>query len=179
MKKKIILFILICGLSIAFSYAQVDNKTKHKMFCEAGGNFSTAPNYVVIVVKNLKTGEVKEVCTESPFVSGAIGRETGKFFLGYGCDDYPDRYFEFSNDSALWNIGFDTYTIAELDSFELTIDVPNIVDQVKSGNLISKTLYGTRKEQRMFAHLMFNNGVMMTRGCFAGNICGLSYFKDK
>lgn len=45
--------------------------------------------------------------------------------------------------------------------------------------VVTKTFTGDRKEQVMFAHLMFNNGVMMTRGCIAGNICGLTYFKSK
>lgn len=179
MKNRIVLFIVVYGLIVTYGNSQVDDKVKHSMFCQAASNFSTAPTYVVIIVKNLNTGEVKEICTVAPFVSGAIGRETGKFFFSYPCDEYPDRYFEFAKDSALWNIGFNNYSVAELDSFSLTIDVKKIVNQVKSGNLTSKTFYGDRKEQLMFAHLMFNNGVMMTQGCIAGNICSLKYFETK
>jgi hypothetical protein len=179
MKYKIILLILICGLIITNGNSQVNDKVKQSMFCRAASNSSTAPNYVVIIVKDLHTGEVKEVCTEAPFVSGAIGRESGKPFSGDPCNKYPDRYFEFSNDSALWNIGFNAYTMAELDSFALTIDIQKIVNQVKSEDLSGKTFMTTRKEQIMFAHLMFNNGVMMTRGCVAGNICSLEYFNKQ
>ena len=150
---------------------------KFKMFCAALENQSTAPNYVVVKVKNLNTGEVKEICTEAPFVEGAINRQTGKFSFQTDCDDYPNRYFEFSADSALWNISFDLYTISELEEYAKTIDVERTVQQVKEGKLQEKTFgidkeqtwQETKREQIMFAHIMFNNGVMMTRGCVAGN----------
>lgn len=177
MKTKTIILTLTLGLMFLTTKAQVDDQTKFKMFCSALDNISTAPNYIVVTVKNKKTGKTKEVCTEVPFIRGAMGREIGDWTIK--CENYKTRYFEFSKDSALWNISFDLYTKEELDKYAKTINVPEIVKQVKNGNLTSRTFMGDRKEQIMFAHLMFNNGVMMTRGCFAGNICGLSYFKSK
>lgn len=177
MKTKTTILLLTLGLVFFTAGAQVDDQTKFKMFCSALDNFSTAPNYIVVTVKNKKTGETKEVCTEAPFIQGAMGRETGDWTFNY--KNYKTRYFEFSRDSALWNISFDLYTKDDLDRYAMTINVTEIVKQVKSGKLTSKTFMGDRKEQIMFAHLMFNNGVMMTRGCIAGNICGLTYFKSK
>ena len=173
------MLILALGLVPLKGITQIDNVTKHKMFCEALSNHSTAPNYVVITVKNIKTGAIKEICTESNFVSGAISYEPNASSFSSNCKDYPDRYFEFSQDSALWNIGFDLYSSMELIDYAKTIDLKDLVQQVKAGNLRSKTFTGDRKEQIMFAHLMFNNGVMMTSGCIAGNICGLTYFESK
>ena len=66
----------------------ISETQKFKMFCAALENHSTAPNYVVVKVKNLNTGEVKEVCTEAPFVEGAIYRQTGKFSFQTDCNDY-------------------------------------------------------------------------------------------
>ena len=158
---------------------------KFKMFCAALENQSTAPNYVVVKVKNLNTGEVKEVCTEAPFVKGAIYRQTEKFSFQTDCDDYPNRYFEFSADSALWNISFDLYTISELEEYAKTIDVERTVQQIKDGKLQGKTFgidkqtwQETKREQIMFAHIMFNNGVMMTRGCVAGNVSELYIYDE-
>ena len=159
---------------------------KFKMFCAALKNHSTAPNYVVVKVKNLNTGEIKEICTEAPFVEGAISRQIGKFSFPTDCNDYPNRYFEFSADSALWNISFDLYTISELEEYAETIDIGKIVQQIKDGILQEKTFginkrqtwQATRREQTMFAHIMFNNGVMMTRGCFAGNVCELYIYDE-
>jgi predicted lactoylglutathione lyase len=167
----------------------ISETQKFEMFCTALANHSTAPNFVVVTVKNLNTGEVKEICTEAPFLNGAIYRQTGKFSYSTNCKDYPNRYFEFSADSALWNISFDLYAISELEKYAKNIDINSIVQQIKNGTLREKT-FGlddgqtfdwekTHKEQRMFAHLMFNNGVMMTRGCEAGNISSLKYFEQK
>jgi hypothetical protein len=174
MKTKTIILILIIGLAYLTTTAQVDEQTKFKMFCSALDNTSTAPNYIVVIVKNKKTGETKELCTEAPFIQGAMGQETGDWTID--CKKYKTRYFEFSKDSALWNISFDRYTKRELDEFAKTINVANIVHQVRNGKLTEKTFMGDGKDQIMFAHLMFNNGVMMSRGCIAGNICGLDYF---
>lgn len=158
---------------------QVDEQTKSKMFCAAFNNSSTAPNYVVVTVKNLNTGEKKEICTEVPFLIGAIITETGEFSGRLDCLKFANRYFEFSKKDALENIDFDLYSKTILDSFEKTINIPDTIELVKSDKLISKTFIGEKKEQIMFAHLMFNNGVMMTRGCWAGNICELTYFEQK
>jgi len=222
--KQIILLSLLTLLTV--SCGQTDNKKKSteaktniettdnisetqkfKMFCAALENQSTAPNYVVVKAKNLNTGEVKEICTEAPFVEGAIYIQTGNFSFQTDCNDYPNRYFEFSADSALWNISFDLYTITELEEYAKTIDVEKIVQQIKEGKLQQKTfgfdvdefeqhlregkttkeamrmvkkqtLEETHKKQTMFAHIMFNNGIMMTRGCVAGNVCELYIFDE-
>jgi len=160
------------------SFAQVDDQTKYKMYCSALDNNSTAPNYVVVTVKNLKTGEKKEICTEAPFLIGAVDRQTGNSTKHPDCKENKNRYFEFSRDSALWNISFDLYTRTDLEKFAKTFDVAKIVQQVKNAEKLNLT-FESNKEQVMFAHLMFNNGVMMSRGCVAGNICELTYFKSK
>ena len=164
----------------------ISETQKFKMFCAALENQSTEPNYVVVKVKNLNTGEVKEICTEAPFIEGAIYRQTGNFSFPTSCNDYPNRYFEFSADSALWNISFDLYTTKELEEYAKTIDIEKITKQIKEGKLHRKvfgmdkkqTWQATRKEQTMFAHIMFNNGIMMTRGCVAGNDCELYIYDE-
>lgn len=176
MRNITIILLVIIGLLSFNSMTEIDEGTKQKMFCKALNNSSTAPNYVVLNIKNLETGEIKEVCTEAPFLRGAIYKEYGKFPDKIDCNKYKERYFEFSKDSALWNINYNLYSKISLDSFSKTINIEEIIELVKSGKLESKTFKNSRKEQIMFAHLMFNNGVMMTRGCVAGNICGLSYY---
>ena len=167
----------------------ISEEQKVKMYCAALNNFSTAPNYVVITVKNLNTGEIKEICTEAPFLMGAVTRQTGKntstvsrngvLYVGSTvCEDYPNRYFEFSKEDALENISYDLYSESELNNYAKNINVTDVVQRVKNGTLRENTFcYDNyekcRKEQIMFAHLMFNSGIMMTRGCVAGNVCGL------
>ena len=177
MKISILIFFFTFKLFSYTANAQVDNQTRSKMFCAALRNLSTAPNYVVVIVKNLNTGKTKEICTEAPFIDGAVSIETN-VSKSINCMKYKDRYFEFKNDSALWNIGIDLYDNVELDQYARTLNITKAVKQVRDGKLTEIGFPPSgRKQQRMFAHLMFNNGVMMTRGCIAGNICGLTYFK--
>ena len=157
---------------------ELSDLLKYKMFCAAIANLSTAPNYVVVKVKNLNTGETKEFCTEAPFLIGAVTRETGAKTYELDCKKDKDRYFEFSNDSALWNINFGFYSKAELDAYAETINIPHIVKQIQIGKLTNKTFTDGGKEQILFAHLMFNNGVMIRNDCEAGNVVHLSYFKE-
>lgn len=176
MRNITIILLVIIGLLSFNSITEINEQIKQEMFCKALNNLSTAPNYVVLNIKNIKTGEIKEVCTEAPFLSGAIYKEYGKYPDKIDCKKNKERYFEFSKDSALWNINYNLYSKISLDSFSKTINVEEIIKLVKSGKLESKTFKNSSKEQIMFAHLMFNNGVMMTRGCVAGNICELSYY---
>lgn len=157
---------------------EVDDKTKFRMFCTALDNNSTEPNYIVITVKNVITGEKKEICAEAPFLDGAYHRQYGKYITPKDYDFFKDRYFEFTNDSALWNISFDLYTSQELKDYKKNINIEEYIEFVKRGEQsITFDPKEDRKKQIMFAHIMFNAGIMMTRGCAAGNICRLSYFK--
>lgn len=82
MRNITIILLVIIGFLSFNSMTEIDEITKQEMFCKALSNSSTAPNYVVLNIKNIKTGEIKEVCTEAPFLSGAIYKEFGK---------YPDK----------------------------------------------------------------------------------------
>jgi len=173
MKTRILLLSILIGLFSLHIHAQISEETKQAMFCASFENKSTAPNYVVCKVKDLHTGNVKEICCEAPFLRGSVRRETGK---NIDCQNNTTRYFEFSIDSALWNISFNLYTEEELNNYAKTLNVDKIIKDVKSGEMTSQTFMGARKEQIMFAHIMINNGIMVTRGCEAGNICYLQYF---
>ena len=178
MKTPKFILLLTFGLLSIKTIAQVDNQTKSKMFCAALDNISTAPNYIVITVKDLRTGITKEICTEAPFLLGTLDRQRGQSNFSIDCQKYKNRYFEFKSDSALWNISFDLYNKTDLERYAKTININKTVHLVRNGKLSSIGFPPKqRRQQRMFAHLMFNNGVMMTRGDIAGNICELSYFK--
>lgn len=155
---------------------QVDEQTKFEMFCAAIDNQSTAPNYLVATVKNSNTGETREICTEAPNLTFAKYLEENNW--DFEDQNFNSRYFQFSNDTALALIGFEQYAAEELRSYAKTLDLDLIVSMVKSREMTGKTFEGNQKEQTMFAHLMFNSGIMMRRGCLAGNICSLHYYKE-
>ena len=68
---RVIKLILIGLLPVIFSFtlnSDLTEKTRYAMFVKAIDDSSTAPYYVVIKVKNKKTGLVKEICTNPVFL---------------------------------------------------------------------------------------------------------------
>lgn len=185
MRTKVIFFFLgICLISCNIKnrnsiqeVQSIDDAIKQNMFNITYIHQSTAPYYVVATIKNINTGEIKEICTEAPFLEGALHREYEKDYdYNFNLNDTTTRYFEFSNDSALWNISFDLYTQEDLQSYKNTLNIDSIINILKEKRHLSIqfTPYSmNNKEQIMYAHIMFNNGIMMRRGCEAGNICNL------
>jgi len=185
---QILLLSIICFISCNYKSentstekAQVVNEsTKLQMFNLAFMQEGTAPYYVVATIKNKNTDEVKEVCTESISFKGALSRE---FKLDYNnifsSDIAVTRYYEFSNDSALWNISFDLYTDNELQIYSKTLSIDSIIDVLKDKKY-SYIQFEPRndnyKEQTMFAHIMFDNGVMVRRGCETASFCSMVLF---
>lgn len=158
----------------------IDDVTKQKMFNIAYIHQSTAPYYVVVTIKNINTGEIKEICTESSFLEGALHREYKMDYShSFNLDSATTRYFELSKDSALWNISFDLYTQEELQLYKSTLNIDSIINILKEKRHLPIQFppYSIdNKEQIMYAHIMFNNGIMMRRGCEAGNYCSLVFY---
>ena len=181
--KRFIIPILIFTLISFTTAGDVSELAKYKMYVKGIKTLSTAPYYLVIKVKNKNTNETKELCTEAPFLSGAIERE---YNYDYSLADsiaisQKDRYFEFVNESALWNIDFELYNAKELQNYKNTINLEAYLDKILNGDLKSKnfrTGEHARKYQRMFAHLLFNEGIMTRRGCIAGNIVYFEIYKE-
>ena len=170
------LTLLLFGFSTDNS---ISEDVKYKMYKKAMNSFSTSPYYIVIKVKNIKTGEIKEVCTEAPFIRGALDREYCSNKTDYKNNlENKERYFEFNCDSALWNIGYDLYTPKDLLELENKLNLDSLVNLARKGKLTTVTFMETRKYQHLYAHLMFNQGIMMRRGCLAGNICSIEPYKN-
>ena len=163
----LLLLLLLC---MAFApRPDVSEAVKQRMFCTACSKpMSTSHDYVVVKVKNLKTGEIKEVCTTTNLLEGALWRETGKLVFKVDCKMYPNRYFQFAQDSALWNIGFADYSTLELKAFARTVNIDSVVQQIRKGTM--ETADVEWKYMRYFAHLMFNRGVITTSGCFGTSV---------
>lgn len=68
------------------------------------------------------------------------------------------------------NIRFNDYSSQELTAFQKQLNVDSIIKQRKAGKLQSVN-FG--KNERYFAHIMFNLGVVTTTGFFGTSV---SYF---
>lgn len=168
MRKFLALIVSALAVSSFNLSNDVGDDVKYKMFCCACAKIeSTSQDYIVLKVKNMNTGEVKDICTTPNLLSGALWRETGKMSVGLNCKEYPKRYFEFSKDNALWNIGFNDYSLEKLNTLRKHLNTDSIVKKVKKGNFHAVNV---GKYEKYFAHIMFNLGVVTTSGCFGTSI---------
>ncbi|HEX3385527.1 MAG TPA: hypothetical protein VHS53_10080, partial [Mucilaginibacter sp.] len=115
------LFLVFCnGL-----FAQ-DTSIIEKTFLQvAKESFSTAPNFIVITVKNLNTGQSKEICTDMSSLEWSLMQEGTEGFIkdekNYLPTKYRNRIFDFRNIEALKRLEFDTYTLSSSERIEFLI----------------------------------------------------------
>lgn len=114
--------------------------------------------YVVIVVEDLNTGVVKEVCVQYHFLEGAIRRDSGKTVI-----DTTNLKFSFSNPGALENIGFYSYSKEEFDFCTESISVSEVIDgweedPMEFGNMVSGEC------QKYIAHFLFDEHILTSAG---------------
>jgi len=134
-------------------------ETYSLMFKDALKNQSTAPDFVVYIAKNKKTGEKKEICTTADDIY--YGRIV----------DYKTRTVIFS-DIKYNQIGADTYNKKLVDSLfhslsKSTID--SIITEHKNSGY-SRTLerYSIKYSNGYFEHVLFKHRILTNRDCESG-----------
>lgn len=139
---------------------------KYHNYIHALTNSGEMQYFIVIEVKNLNTGQTREICTKSDFLDGAVLQELGS---GFNSLIYlrlkklefinMQRHFEFRNISALNNIGFFDYSEDDFNTFEKTHNIDSLVMEIQR---IGKwSLYQTdRITMLMYAHSLFNRGIL-------------------
>ena len=140
-------------------------------------NESTFQYHLVIKLKNLNTGQTREICTEGNFLKGALHREYKLSYGGNGINkvekialDNKDRYFEFKNDSAMWNLGVENYSMDDLKELEKKINFDSLAAQIKKTKKWEKQI-SDDKLMMMYAHALFNRGVLTgENNCFGGTL---------
>ncbi|MBN2778608.1 MAG: hypothetical protein JXR36_13255 [Bacteroidales bacterium] len=169
MKTLISICLIFLGLPV---FTQTNTVLKKQMFCTAIQNLSTSPYYVVINVKNHKTGSFEELCIDTHSLSKLININK------YDCDKNSDLQFEF-DEKTLDDLYTRIYTREELKLYEDSIKNLDLWPDIKTGKTISKVFKQTEfKQQIMFAHILFNNGFMVSRSCLAGNIINFITYEN-
>jgi hypothetical protein len=154
----------------------------------AYNNNSTAPNYVVFRAQDLNTGLIKEICTEAPFLSGALHREFEVDYDEKGTE-YIDsialakrqNIYEFKKKEALDNIDFFKYP-----KYERILEIAKGLDLEYYHKKFGKNDFPELKHfandtgyvQLTFCHIMFNCGILTNRDCVAGNNIYFGYPHD-
>ena len=139
------------------------------------GSGTLAP-YVVITVKNLNTKEVKEVCTYTDFLRGAISHEYGELNDEKRLRNNKQLYFQFKDTAALNNIGFDSYSSEDLKKFKEKIKFDSIYPLIAKKKHLYIHFGEKHNELNMYAHLLFNKGILSVHNnCF----CAFQIIDDK
>jgi hypothetical protein len=155
------------------------------LFTSAIQNHSTAPNYVLITVIDGSSRSNRVVCTEAPFLLGAIHREHN---LGYDKTSLQkvdslalaqrSRTFKFSNPEAIKNVQ-PRYTEGILDEVRRALK-HYTDDELRQGLRLEGTelsklydekpgrAYGAYRDA--IAHVLLERGLLPRRGCVVGRL---------
>jgi hypothetical protein len=152
------------------SFAKQETDDLYLNYVAAIENVSTFQYFLVVKVKNLKTGKTREYCTKGNFLQGAVDRENNPKYNYKSILKNKNRYFEFKNDSAIWNISGWPYTISELARLENKIDFDILAKQIRKNKKWSMQI-SDDKTMIMYAHALFNRGILTGESdCFGGTL---------
>ncbi len=176
MKLQVIVPVLAFLMMTSFIGEQKD--PLYSNYVAAIKNESTIQYFLVVKVKNLNTGQVREYCSKGNFLKGAIHREYQLDYNSKGIEEAynlaitnKERYFEFKNDSAIWNIGgVWTYSMEELSLLENKINFDSLATQIGKSGKWSREI-SDDKTMIMYAHCLFNRGILTgENNCFGGTL---------
>lgn len=175
-------------LTIFFAFVNIFGQTKtpilnYPLYKKALLNESTAPNYILVSVKN-ENSQFEIICIVAPFLLGAIHKE---FDIAYSVNgerkalDFAlknkEMKFSFQNDSAAQNIKprYTTTILKKVFNYfsEMsTYDLLNRPSSYKSYLLnilkTDKIDYASYRDATAF--LLLKRNILPTRGCVSGNL---------
>jgi hypothetical protein len=106
---------------------------------------STAPDFIVVKIKDLNTGESKEICTTANFFFGALSKEQipgfNKSYMEYLLSKSADRTFELKKSDALKNIGFFNYHLQNETHIDSLIKNNHLRDSLKNLSKVEIMVY--------------------------------------
>lgn len=145
MKRLNILLTLLFFCQVSFGQNKAE-LTFQKVIKEG---FSTAPDFVVLKVKNSNTGQIKEIITDvtSLFEACGIEQQTQDYdkISEYLINNSDAREIEFRTKEALERLNFDNYKMKSADKIEKLISKENIIDSLpkinKQRELICEKFY--------------------------------------
>jgi hypothetical protein len=175
--------LLSCTHSGQKGITNIEDRFKHSLdsiiynhYVEAVNNESTFQFYLVAKMKNLNTGQIREICTEGNFLDGALHTE---FKLGYDSlsikkiknllINTKTRYFEFKDTAALNNLGINKYSMVDLKNFEKSHNIDSLAQIVKEGKW--RMAISNDTTMLLYAHSLFNRGILTgENNCFGGTL---------
>jgi hypothetical protein len=174
--------LLIFSLIIILSPLKSENDEIYLNYVASLDYFNdTLQCFLVIKVKDLNTGEIREICTDANGLLGALHKEKN---IGYQirkqlkvlafAKKNKKRSFEFKDKEALDLLGLDEYTIKDLNELESRVDFDSLAKQIQTAGEWQYS--GESKESKLYAHLLFNKAILVgDNSCRGGTI----YYVDR
>ena len=170
---------LLILIAVLQAHAEQQSRYTDAMFRAAIANDSTAPNYVLITIRDGRNGSSRLVCVEAPFLEGALHREHGLDYSESGqrrarqlIVASRDRVFTFSQPAALANVA-PRYSPAVLAQVRSVLSSRTDA-QLRSGSLdwlyASKPSDSYSAYRDAAAHVLLERGILCGRGCVVGNL---------
>jgi hypothetical protein len=170
--KQIVIIFCVLFISACLNAETKEAKLK-RMFATAMRNNSTAPNFVVINVVDLKTNEQKDLCTEWTGLSYVLHLDSQTLNINkLNYTNYGIPIIKLKTDSAIEQIGFHDYNTAIVDSIIRNTDnslINEILKQSKQDGY-SKLLENNTLnfDKKYFEHYLYMNGISTYRDCESG-----------
>lgn len=153
-------------------FCQVADSIKLKNYKIAVNNFnSTMPYFVVFKYKDFNIDVVKEICVSSSDLIYSISEEKmiDRFEAFELAINNKSMYFEFKNIKSIERLNLITYSIDELNKFKRKRKVKKLIETTLTSKQIEKLFPKNEKEQILFAHSLFNIGILTAiNECFGG-----------
>jgi len=145
-------------------------------YLKAIDNESTFQLFLVVTIKDLNSGQKRELCTKGDFLEGALHTEykinydsLGLAVLDKLQRNNRSRYFELKDTAALNNLGFNIYTMDDLTKFEKNHNIDSLVNLFKKGKW--SLAIPEDKIMLLYAHALFNRGILTgENSCFGGTL---------
>jgi len=171
MKKILLLTLLICFNTFS---QNVSDKLIFKNHIQASEGYNdTYQLYTVIFLENEGSEKLEEICiTGSELIFSLLDEWNLNF------EDHnklmrklrlkKNRTFQIKSEKNFHKIRQITYSDSELEDFRQKVKFDSILQNIQ--NIENWTFStGNEKEQRMMAHLLFNNGILTgVNECFGG-----------
>jgi hypothetical protein len=162
------------------------DSSRNKLFEIAYKNQNTSsPSDLVFIARNLNTGETKEICTEAPFLSGAMHHEFGmghdlksSQFIDSLILGNSKRVYEFKEKKALENISFNEYPSKEkIEEIASELDLEDFIKDFGSNENVKFMEFKEDEYflQLSFCHIMFKCGIITSRSSVGGNTIWFGY----
>ena len=160
--------VLVIFVLVLFAFKGEDkSELQYRNYVTAVRNKTNFQHYLVVRVMDVNKNEVREFCTLGCFFRNALHKEWN---LDYDklSDDLvmakaslnSPRLFELKDSTAIQYLAMDLYSADDLLQLEKLVDFKKLAKEILTTKKWEKTFGEDEKLMRMYAHELFNKGIM-------------------